>query len=228
MHSGHLAADDVRRGMPAAVGVGLLQQSSTEALAQIHPEELRYLGPNAAERRQQSFALGRAAARQALAELGVAAVAIAQGRGGEPIWPPGIVGAITHSGDLAIAIAGWRRDYAGLGVDLEQLSPGLSARAAIRICTQAELSWLETVDPRRYGTMLFSAKEAVFKALFPIEGVWLGFGDAELTWQPERCAFAARILKSAGAAYPAGSILEVHCTVTEAEVLSGTYALRER
>jgi 4'-phosphopantetheinyl transferase EntD len=73
--------------------------------------------------------------------------------------------------------------------------------------------------------MLFSAKEAVFKALFPIERIWLGFGDAELTWHAERCVFDARLLKSAGLKYPVGSTLEVACRLAEAMVLSTTYAL---
>ena len=73
--------------------------------------------------------------------------------------------------------------------------------------------------------MLFSAKEAVFKALFPIERIWLGFSDAELAWQPERCAFEARLLKRASSAHPIGSVLEVQCTLTDAEVLCTTHAL---
>src|SRR6185295_6554204 len=112
-------------------------------------------------------------------------------------------------------IVGWRSDYAGLGVDLEQRSPGLSLRAARRICTPAEFEWIESNGVARYGALLFSAKESVFKALFPIERVWLGFGDAELRWLAEGCSFEARLLKSAGAEYPIGWMLTVQCGVTE-------------
>jgi 4'-phosphopantetheinyl transferase EntD len=76
--------------------------------------------------------------------------------------------------------------------------------------------------------MVFSAKEAVFKATFPIEGVWLGFGDAELTFDGEGCAFWARLLKRASGAHPVGTVLRVQCTVTEAEVLSTTFTLPVR
>jgi 4'-phosphopantetheinyl transferase EntD len=189
------------------------------------PVEETYLGPNAAGRRRFFFALGRAAARDALAELGLAPGAIRRGPAGEPVWPDGIVGAISHSGDLAVAIVGWQSNYAGLGVDLEQLAPGVSARAARLVCTPSEIAWVGDSGGTSRGTMLFSAKEAVFKALFPIEHIWLGFGDAELEWQPERCAFAARLLKSASGGYPTGSMLQVQCTLTDAEVLSTTYAL---
>ena len=128
-------------------------------------------------------------------------------------------------GDLAIAIVGWQSAYAGLGVDLERLTPGLSARAARLVCTPAERAWIGDGVHTSRGTMLFSAKEAVFKALFPIERIWLGFSDAELAWQPERCAFEARLLKGASSAYPVGSVLQVQCTLTDAEVLSTTHAL---
>lgn len=141
------------------------------------------------------------------------------------MWPDGVVGAISHTGDLAVAIVGWLSDYAGLGIDLEQLSPGLSARAARLVCTPAEMAWVGDAGGSSRGTMLFSAKEAVFKALFPIERIWLGFGDAELEWHPERCAFDARLVKSAGSTYPADSVLQVQCTLTDAEVLSTTHAL---
>lgn len=82
---------------------------------------------------------------------------------------------------------------------------------------------MEWVDPGG-GTerlaMLFSAKEAIFKALYPIEQVWLGFGDAELSWRAERCAFEARILKSVGDGFPEGFVLEVHSVLTPTQVLS--------
>ncbi|MGI9147809.1 MAG: 4'-phosphopantetheinyl transferase family protein, partial [Chloroflexota bacterium] len=213
-----------RRGLPAPVGVGI-RCGSDGVLPALYLAEERCLGPNAAERRRFFFALGRAAARDALAELGVAAVAIRRGSAGEPVWPDGIVGAITHTGDLAVAIAGWRSDYAGLGVDLEQLSPGLSARAARLVCTPLEMAWVGEAGASSRATLLFSAKEAVFKALYPIERIWLGFGDAELEWHADRSAFEAHLLKCASASHPAGSRLQVASTLTDAQVLSTTYAL---
>jgi 4'-phosphopantetheinyl transferase EntD len=196
-----------------------------DGLPALHPLEEQILGPNAVERRRLYFSMGRAAARDALAELGTIGEAIERGPSGEPLWPAGIVGAISHAGDLAIAIVGPQIHYAGLGIDIEQLTRGLTARAARLVCTPAEMAWVDPESGTTRLTMLFSAKEAVFKALFPIEGVWLGFRDAELTWDPQRCAFAARLLKTAGSAHPHGALLEVHCSVVGPDVLSTTYAL---
>jgi 4'-phosphopantetheinyl transferase EntD len=222
-----IVAEDARRGMPHAIGVGIRRTTSGEPVPRLEPEEEQLLGPRAAQRRRVHFALGRAAARDALAELGMEPAPIGRGAGGEPLWPDGIVGTISHSGDMAMAIVGRESHYAGLGMDVEQLAPGLSARATRLVCTPAERAWLP-MGPDVWRTMLFSAKEAVFKALFPIEQVYLGFGDAELTWLPDICAFEARLLKNAGAAHPVDSALRVYCTLAEREVLSVTYALAAR
>jgi 4'-phosphopantetheinyl transferase EntD len=206
------------------VGVGMRRATATAHVPRLLAEEEEALGPRATQRRRVYFSLGRAAARDALADLGEVVSPVRRGADGEPLWPDGIVGAITHSGEVAMSIVGRRTEYLGLGLDIEQLEPGLSARAERLVCTPAERAWLAT-GPESWRTMLFSAKEAVFKALYPIERVWLAFGDAELTWHDRECSFVARLLKRAGAEHPAGSILRVQCTVTHTEVLSTTYVL---
>ena len=217
-----LTVEDVHRGLPWPVGVGIRTVSEGE-VPTLWPGEEELLGPKALERRRAYFALGRAAARDALAVLGIAPVALGRGTAGEPLWPEGIVGAITHAGDTAVALVGRKTDYAGLGVDVEELARGPSARAARLICRPTEMEWADVESGTRRLTMLFSAKEAVFKAVFPMARVWLGFADAELTWVAERCGFDARLLKSAGTKYPQGSLVSVFCTLTDTQVLSTAY-----
>ncbi|HEX8967942.1 MAG TPA: 4'-phosphopantetheinyl transferase superfamily protein [Chloroflexota bacterium] len=217
-----LTAEHVRRGLPRPVGVGIRRRSDAGAL-RLDADEERVLGVRATEARRASFALGRAAARAALGELGVHAGAIGRGTAGEPLWPTGVVGAISHVGDVAIAVVGRRVDYSGLGLDVEELHRGPSPRAARLVCRPSEMEWVDVAGDTRRLTMIFSAKEAVFKAVYPIERVWLGFADAELTWRPERCAFEARLMKAAGERYPAGFVLEVASTVSETQVLSTTF-----
>lgn len=71
--------------------------------------------------------------------------------------------------------------------------------------------------------MLFSAKEAIFKAAYPIQRVWLGFADAELRWIEERGVFIAQILKSVGDGLPIGLELQVNCTLGAGWVLSTAF-----
>jgi 4'-phosphopantetheinyl transferase EntD len=214
-----LTPRDARRGLPRPVGVGIRRSSDGPAPGLL-PGEEDILGPRALEQRRTTFALGRAAARDALAELGLPELVIGRGPAGEPLWPDGIVGAISHAGDTAIAVVGRNTDYAGLGVDVEELARGPSARAARLVCRPSEMEWADVESGTRRLTMLFSAKEAVFKAMFPIARVWLGFADAELAWVVERCGFDARLLKSAGPGYPAGSVVIVNCALTDRQVLS--------
>ena len=217
-----LTPRDARRGLPRPVGVGIRRSSDGPAPGLL-PGEEDILGPRALEQRRTYFALGRAAARDALAELGLPEVVIGRGPAGEPLWPDGIVGAISHAGDTAVAVVGRNTDYAGLGVDVEELARGPSARAARLVCRPSEMEWADVEAGTRRLTMLFSAKEAVFKAVFPMSRVWLGFADAELAWVAERCGFDARLLKGAGPSLPAGSVLPVYCTLTDTQVLSTAY-----
>jgi 4'-phosphopantetheinyl transferase EntD len=218
---GRLTAEHVRRGLPRAVGVGIRYVSEMGAAPPpLHPIEEGILGPRAVASRRALFALGRAAAREALAQLGVHGVGIGRGEAGEPLWPSGVVGAISHSPDLAVAVAGHRAEYAGLGVDVEEPARGPTARAARLICRPSEMAWADPESGTTRLTMLFSAKEAVFKAVYPIARVWLGFADAELKWRSEREAFEARALKSIGEGYPVDFRLEVQCTVADGWVLS--------
>jgi len=45
-----------------------------------------------------------------------------------------------------------------------------------------------------WGRLLFSAKESVYKAWYPLTGRWLGFDDAQLTIDPDAGTFGARLL----------------------------------
>jgi 4'-phosphopantetheinyl transferase EntD len=132
--------------------------------------------------------------------LGVPVVAIPNGPNGEPIWPAGVVGSITHcEGYRACAVA--RSDaVATLGIDAEPNAPlpdGLLEEVAFG--RELELVALyaggEDVDGRvDLPRLLFSAKEAIYKAWFPLTKRWLGFDDVELSVEPTSEEFHGRLL----------------------------------
>lgn len=222
--------DLVRAAMPRRVGVGTLAGSDTLSADGLIGVEHELLGPRAGDRRRQSLAAGRTAARHALTDLGLvdAQVGIGRGRGGEPLWPIAVVGSITHTDALALAVVGWRSDYAGIGIDVERLEPGLSERAARLVCTPRERDWLDG-QPGAWRTRIFSAKEAVFKALNPLEGIYLGFGDADLTWTSTSAeasdgVFTAQLLKRAAAHFEVGTTVRVWSWVRHGLVISLTFA----
>ncbi|WP_309500930.1 4'-phosphopantetheinyl transferase superfamily protein [Bradyrhizobium arachidis] len=147
----------------------------------------------AVDRRRHEFAVGRACARAALSELGVPPCPIPSGLHREPLWPPAVVGSITHCPGFCAAAVAFRASYHSIGIDAEideALPPGLLAYIAV----DEEQSWLTGAPGDiHWDRLLFSAKESIFKAWFPLTGAWLGFQDAMVTFTANDHAFRARL-----------------------------------
>lgn len=120
-------------------------------------------------------ALGRLAARAALASLHVDAGDLPSGTAG-PAWPDGIVGSIAHTDGTGVAIAARVNDRAALGIDLERSDRSISARVLRRISTEAEREWLRAAS-EDMALALFCAKEATYKALSRFEPHPVSFAD---------------------------------------------------
>ncbi len=146
--------------------------------------------------RYAEFSAGRACARAALAHLGLPPVPILPGPRGEPRWPDGVTGSITHcTGYRACAVAR-SSQVAALGIDAEPDGP-LPAGMLAAVATRAERAWLDermSAAPQvRWDRLLFSAKEAAYKAWFPLTGATPGFADVEMT-EPENVRFTLHLL----------------------------------
>ncbi len=129
---------------------------------------------NAIEKRQTEFSAGRDAARRALAHLGHAAVEIPVNARRGPIWPNGICGSITHSKRICIAVVAPRAQHVSIGIDAELAHPLKDTlRKAILHESERALSAADAIK-------VFSMKEALFKALFPLDQDWFGFQDAKM------------------------------------------------
>lgn len=153
---------------------------------EVHPAEDIYVARSAPKRRRD-FALGRACARAALTGLRHGEAAIAKGDNGAPVWPAGIAGSITHTQDYAAALVGESSRFAGIGIDAER-SGGVTRDLWPRLFSEAEQKMLGThSDPLLAATLLFSAKEASYKA-WALKGA-LAFREIEITLEQE--GFAA-------------------------------------
>jgi 4'-phosphopantetheinyl transferase EntD len=141
----------------------------------------------------------RRCAREALASLGVAPGPILPGPRREPVWPAGVVGSITHCTGYRGAAVARRGDLAALGIDAEPHA-ALPEGVLEAVTVPAERLRLAELTGRHpavhWDRLLFSAKESVYKAWFPLTRRMLGFEEAELTFDVSAGSFAARLLVS--------------------------------
>ncbi|MEP0521664.1 MAG: 4'-phosphopantetheinyl transferase superfamily protein [Hyphomicrobiales bacterium] len=137
---------------------------------------------NAVPLRQDEFAAGRAAARAALKTLGISPQSIPRAKDRCPIWPKGIVGSISHSEGFAAALVGHSADIAGIGLDIEG-ADALKDDLHKYILTPREI-YERDARPMVAGSprckVTFVAKEALFKAVYPITRTFFGFQDARV------------------------------------------------
>jgi 4'-phosphopantetheinyl transferase EntD len=177
--------------------------SETADASLLWPEEEAALGP-VVEGRRRDYVLGRRCARQALGRLGVEPRPVLRGPGREPLWPAGVVGSITHTSAPAVGPPASGRVIVGrsmmgratvgyaaavvarssrvrsVGIDAEPDGP-LPAGVLDRIVRPEDRIWVDAgpvVGVAHPDRLLFTIKEAVYKAWFPLAGRWLGFDDA--------------------------------------------------
>ncbi|MDT5013894.1 MAG: hypothetical protein QOD39_54 [Mycobacterium sp.] len=161
------------------------------------PEEEPLIAKSVAKRRNE-FITVRYCARQALAELGVAPVPILKGEKGEPCWPDGVVGSLTHCQGFRGAAVGRHDGVRSVGIDAEPHDV-LPKGVLDSISLPAERIELLALPSGLYwDRILFCAKEATYKAWFPLTRRWLGFEDAHITFDVDATGtaggFSSRIL----------------------------------
>lgn len=177
----------------------------------LYPEELGILGLKAVLKRRVEFCIGRSAAHSALSQIGINRFPILKGAYNEPLWPKGVVGAISHSGELAIAAVARKEDTAGIGLDIERIDETIPADIIKVVCTIREANWVNEIKERSLErlVMIFSAKESAFKAFFPISNKFITCSDAELIWHEDLGRFKGNLLTEVAAEYGEGYTFEV-------------------
>lgn len=160
---------------------------------------------NAGRKRKAEHLAGRIAAAYALNDRTIPGI----GPSGEPLWPQGISGSITHSNAQAMAVV--TQHPALIGIDCETILPENEAREIKDgiIDAQEESVLSHSGYPFALAlTLVFSAKESLFKALFPQVQAWMGFDSARVTQLVEKTLTLALTCPRAG--YPEGTAFTLH------------------
>jgi phosphopantetheine--protein transferase-like protein len=155
------------------------------AAGELYPEEAELCG-RFAPKRLRDFAMGRLAARQILAGMGIEYFPLLKRDDETPIWPRGMTGSITHTEGLCVVVVA-RAPIAALGVDAEIVSH-VTAELWPQIFTQREAAILHRLPARqraRHAAAIFSAKEAFYKCQYVLTKEWLEFEDIEVAMTEE-------------------------------------------
>ncbi|MEU1853190.1 4'-phosphopantetheinyl transferase superfamily protein [Streptomyces sp. NPDC019990] len=148
----------------------------------LFPEEAALLTRAVAKRRRE-FAAVRSCARRAMEKLGVPPQPVLPGEHGAPGWPAGLAGSMTHCEGYCAAALVRAADLASLGIDAETHGP-LPEGVLTSVALPSEEKRLRRLADRCPGVhwdrLLFSAKESVYKAWFPLTGQWLDFMEADI------------------------------------------------
>ncbi|MCT2589304.1 4'-phosphopantetheinyl transferase superfamily protein [Streptomyces sp. N2-109] len=165
---------------PRTPGLGFGTASVHEGPPVAVREAERQLSRTMPPRRRADFLIGRSALHRALRAAGMSADAVLYD-GTRPLLPDGTSASISHSEGVAVAVAGRSEDFRTLGVDLELNAPPLAAaHLVLSGPEEASLGQAGSVARQRLFVM-YSAKEAAFKALSPVLGPELrGLRDIRL------------------------------------------------
>jgi 4'-phosphopantetheinyl transferase EntD len=167
-----------------------------EPCAALFPGE-RAVIARAAERRRKEFATARGCARAALARLGCPPVPVLPDRLGAPLWPDGVTGSITHCAGYRAAAVALTSDVVSLGLDAAPNAPLRDPDMLDVIARDAERARLDGLAEAAPGVcwdqLLFSAKEAVYKAWYPLARCWLDFESADIEIDARAGTFSVRL-----------------------------------
>ncbi len=219
--AGELRLDGVRLRRLFPEGVVAEEARPALAVDALFPEEQAQIA-RAVDKRKAEYATARVLARRALMRLGAREAPIVNDDERCPIWPDGVIGSITHTKDYCgVVVARRGSPVESLGIDVERDEPVKEALFD-KICTVSELARFGDLAEAERGRAIravFSAKEAFYKAQYPITRQYLGFHAVDLEVDTSSGTFQVVLRREAGR-YPIGSSFEGRLVVEDGLIVS--------
>ena len=153
----HAFKGDANCAMP----LNVVSDEAVEAVEAHLPHDIR----TSRGIRRRTFLAGRLCAEAALRRLGCSHT-VDRGVMGEPLWPSGFTGSISHTSEMAYAVVAREAETGRFGIDTERIADWEDLRAIHGICcTRDELDSLPALHDPVFATVMFSAKESLYKAI---------------------------------------------------------------
>jgi enterobactin synthetase component D len=152
---------------PRAIGASLALDDAHRAMAQVDRDALPASCRAMAPRRLLAFLAGRWCAQTLLERLGLDAT-VGRGSAGEPLWPEGCTGSITHTDRAAYAAVLADSPRSDLGIDSEPFPDPEGLRVIREDCCsemERQLLFAPGSNAPWVAAAVFSAKEAYYKAM---------------------------------------------------------------
>jgi len=121
---------------------------------------------------------------------------------GYPEWPEGCRGSITHRGGIAAAAVS--STHRSIGIDVENISKFKNGGLVNQVLSEDEKK-LPAESLQELTALVFSAKESIYKCLFPEVRKYFGFQAAEILGVDyEKGNFAYTLKQSLNSEFSAG------------------------
>lgn len=210
--------EDLKINFPPECVVYGVEQANLNDLYQQEKQIVEDFG----DKPKEQFCMGRRAAHLCLEDF-KASMPVLRGKNREPLWPNHLVGSITHTRGIAIAVVAEKDVISGVGIDCEYIARKMNLKVAKRFTTKFEQDWIFADDTKSQQRLLkiLSAKEAIFKTFFPMEEVYLNFLDAQIL--PSEKGFRAILFKKPTNLWDLNTDFEVNQCVYKDYLISSVY-----
>lgn len=177
---------------------------------------------NMVAKRKSEFLAGRVCAQRALEALGECRAQVGKNQDRSPKWPMGFIGSITHTQNLAVACVAKSSEYRRLGIDIEAIMDANTAQdTASYILTPGDRAYAGTLPFEVFVTLIFSAKESLFKAIYAEVGHVFDFADASLIDMTSG-RLRLQIQRNLSSLWPKGATLDIGYQCAETHIYTFT------
>ncbi|HDI3197776.1 4'-phosphopantetheinyl transferase family protein [Vibrio cholerae] len=177
---------------------------------------------NACSKRQAEFLASRQLAYIGLLQTAKLGRYVGRCNDGLPIWPKGIQGSISHHRNKVVVILG--KGDQKLGIDIESPLLGISLKAIRnRVLSKYEnrlVSIYYSNHESLISTLIFSAKESIYKAVYPESTSKFDIRVFELTSIPENGELTFRLLQPLSKSLKKGYRFIVNYSILEEMVIT--------